>query len=83
VAGLKPAIHDKMMKGMPICLWDAFEHAITLDKNCTLLKTNMTIVNEIDENHDSINLDVEIEGVQAQLNRLNSKKITVKTSKYI
>ena len=74
VAGLKPAIRDDMMKAMPIILWDAFQQAITLEKIHTPLKTNLPMVNEVDTEIETEELDGEIEAVRAQLNRLTSKK---------
>ncbi len=45
-----------------------------LEKIYTPLKTNLQMVNQIDEGHDHTELDGEIKAVRAQLNQLNSKK---------
>jgi hypothetical protein len=51
-----------------------FNKAITLQKIHMPLKVNLPMVNEINEYQDTTELDVEIEAVGAQLNRL---KITI------
>ena len=73
VAGLKPAIRDEMMKNMPVILWDAFQQAITLEKIHMPIKTNLPMVNEIEE-QEIDEIDGEIEAVRARLHTLNTKK---------
>jgi hypothetical protein len=68
VAGLRPAIWVEMIKGLPVLLWDTFQQDITLAKIHMPFKVNLPMVNKIDENQDTIQLDGKIEAVQAQLN---------------
>ena len=74
VAGLKPQIRDELMKDMPAVLWDAFQNALTLEKIHMPVKsfTNAS-VNEISE-EDTQQIDGEIEAVQAQLQRLQTRR---------
>ena len=74
MAGLKPTTLDEMIRGELVLLRDASQQAITLEKIQTPLKTNLPMVDEIDEDHDYTELDGEIKAVRPQLNQLNSKK---------
>jgi hypothetical protein len=58
---------------MPVLLWDAFQQAITLEKIQMPMKTNTLMVNEISNEHNTVELDSEMEAVRAQLNQLISK----------
>ena len=82
VAGLRPQIRDDLMKDMPATLWEAFQSALTLEKIHMPIKSSMSAsVNEIAD-EETTQIDGEIEAVQAQLQRLQTRRSQYKPGQF-